>query len=93
MSLMKHLRDILGENVRQMPGTVSLRRGDRVIHPDLPGVHVVYSTAPTPEGNMVHVHPEHPDFDPDAMRNPTGINDRSGKRILHRVRASNLTKV
>lgn len=82
--------DSFRNSLIQMPGTQRLQKGDKVTHKNHPGVHVVYNS---PIGDTVHIHPENPDFDPDVIRNPAGINDRNGKRILHRVRASELTKV
>lgn len=79
--------DHVQESVTQMPGTTRIKKGDKVTHPDLPGVHVVYSTPPTPEGAMALIHPEHHKFETDAMKDPTGM------RGIKRVHVRDLKKV
>jgi hypothetical protein len=89
---MKHIRNTLrtksvDESVTQMPGTTRLKKGDKVTHPDLPGVHVVYSTPATPEGAIALVHPENHKFETDVAKDPTGM------RGIKRVHVRDLKKV
>lgn len=75
--------------VSQFPGTTRYKRGDRVTHPDHPGVHVVYSTPPSGVGDgkaIALIHPEGHKFETDVIKDPTGM------RGLKRVNLRDLKK-
>lgn len=54
---------LFNENVVQMPGTHRWQVGDRVLHPDHHGVHVIYSIPSISRGDrpkqVAVIHPEH----------------------------------
>lgn len=79
--------DHIEEAVTQLPGTTRLKKHDKVTHPDLPGVHVIYSTPPTPEGAMALVYPLGHKFETDVTKDPTGM------RGIKRVAVRHLKKV
>jgi hypothetical protein len=63
--------DHMQESVIQFPGTYRFRKGDRVTHPSLKGVHVIYSQ---PDGkNAAIVHPEGHKPETDVAKDPTGF--------------------
>jgi hypothetical protein len=73
-----------GDNVVQLPGTKRLQKDDRVTHPDHPGVHLVYSTPPSPDSAAL-IYPEGHKFENDIAKDTTGM---SG---IKRVPARELT--
>ena len=76
--------------VTQFPGTHTFKKGDRVTHPDHPGVHVVYSTPQSGAGDgkaIALIHPEGHKFETDVTKDPTGM------RGIKRVNSRELKKV
>lgn len=83
--MLDKIKRIIAEgDVVQLPGTKRIQKGDRVTHPNHKGVHIVYSTPPSPDSAAL-IYPEGHKFEDDVAKDPTGM------RGLQRVPARELT--